>query len=402
MLYTPTFFAMSVANLAFQSSFSVFYLFPLFVTGHGGDQADIGIIMGAFSLASVLCRPWISNMIDKIGRKKSYAFGLVIMTLLPLAYLPFSGRLYDFYLPLMLVRVVHGVGFAICITAAFTYIADLIPRERLSEGLGMFGVSGLVGVALGPVIAEIIIDRAGFGYLFVAASVMALIGFIVQFPLKETYVHVLRPTESSFFLVIQKRRVLMVAVVALLFGIGLAAVNGFVSPYASERRITLISLYYISYSAAAILIRVIGGRATDRLGEDRIIPYGFLLMGAGLLSMVFVKGSFMLFACGFLTGCGHGVLYPSLNARAIRGEPPSVRGKITGAYTGSIDGGAFIGSIILGYIGEFVGLQALFLAAGAALITGLVTFRIEMARKAAVVEIFTTEITENTENRLRD
>ncbi len=384
MLYTPAFFAMAVANLAFQSSFSVFYLFPLFVTGHGGDQADIGIIMGAFSLASVLCRPWISDMIDKIGRKRSYVFGLLIMTLLPLAYLPFSGRLYDFYLPLVLVRVVHGVGFAICVTAAFTYIADLLPRDRLSEGLGMFGISGLIGVALGPAIAEMIIDRVGFGHLFVVASAMSLVGLIVQFPVKETYAHVLRPAESSFFLVLQKRRVLIVAVVALLFGIGLAAVNGFVSPYASERRITLISLYYVSYSTAAILIRIVGGRTTDRLGEDRIIPYGFLLMGTGLLAMVFIRTNIMLFVCGFLTGSGHGLLYPSLNARAIRGEPQAVRGKITGAYTGSIDGGSFIGSIILGYIGEMIGLQALFLAAGAAVITGLIAFRIEMSRKAAV------------------
>ena len=77
-----------------------------------------------------------------------------------------------------------------------------------------------------------------------------------------------------------------------------------------------------------------------------------------------------------MTGCGHGLLYPALNANAIRGEPQAVRGKITGAYTGSIDAGAFVGSMMLGYVGELAGFQALFLAAGAAVLCAIFIFRL--------------------------
>ncbi len=124
----------------------------------------------------------------------------------------------------------------------------------------MFGISGLAGTAIGPVIAEIVIHRAGFDLLFIVAAAISCVGLIIQYPLKETYVHVVKPADSSFFLVLQKRRVFMIAAIALLFGFGLAAVNGFVSPYASERRISFISLYYIAYSSAAILTRLLGGR----------------------------------------------------------------------------------------------------------------------------------------------
>jgi MFS family permease len=72
------------------------------------------------------------------------------------------------------------------------------------------------------------------------------------------------------------------------------------------------------------------------------------------------------------------LLYPALNAHAIRGEPRHVRGKITGAYTGSIDAGAFVGSVILGYIGELAGFQALFLAAGAVVLCAIFIFRREI------------------------
>jgi MFS family permease len=299
----------------------------------------------------------------------------MIMTLMPLAYLFFRGALDSFYLPLIMVRVVHGIGFAICITAAFTYIADIIPDERLNGGLGMFGVSGLMGTALGPVLAEIIIDRAGFDLLFIVAAAISSVGLIIQYPLKDTYVRLVKPADSSFFLVLQKRRVFMIAGIALLFGFGLAAANGFVSPYASARRISFISLYYIAYSSAAILTRLLGGGFIDRKGEDRIIPYALALMGGGLLLLVFMKESGLLFFSGFVTGFGHGLLYPALNAYALRGEPQNVRGKITGAYTGSIDAGAFIGSVILGYVGELEGFRALFLAAGAVVLCAIFIFR---------------------------
>ena len=78
-----------------------------------------------------------------------------------------------------------------------------------------------------------------------------------------------------------------------------------------------------------------------------------------------------LILSGLLSGCGHGFLFPSLNSLAIRNEPIAIRGKITGVFTGGIDAGAFIGAVLLGYIGEWAGFQALFLAAGLALLGGL-------------------------------
>ena len=111
---------MALANFLILSSFSMFFLFPLFVLNHGGNEVDIGVIMGAFTLASVVCRPWISEMIDRLGRKKSYTVGCLKMSVLPLAYLTFQGDLTAFYLPLLGVRIIHGMGFAICLTAAFT------------------------------------------------------------------------------------------------------------------------------------------------------------------------------------------------------------------------------------------------------------------------------------------
>jgi MFS family permease len=376
LLYTRTFLTMSLANFFTSSSFGSFFLFPLFVSHLGGSKLDIGIVMGVFSLSSVLSRPWISSMVDRIGRKRSYTLGCAIMTILPLSYLFFHQDLSRAYPALLFVRVIHGIGLALCFTAAFTYMADIIPETRLNEGIGMFGVTGLTGMAVGPAIAEILIQQAGFVPFFLAASGMGAMGFLLHLRIPESHFEHSSLSSSSFFSVLLQTRTLKVSLLAFLFGYALAASGGFVSPYGKEKDIAFISLYYLSYSGMAVLTRFVGGRLADRLGELRIIPYAMLLTGLGLLLLCFLGGEMILVIAGLMSGCGHGFLFPCLTAVAVRDEPIAIRGKVTGAFTGSMDAGAFSGSILLGYIGERAGFPALFLTAGLSLFIGMFFFKL--------------------------
>ncbi len=378
MPYSQPFITMSLANLFNVSSFGAFFLFPLFITHHGGSKSDIGIIMGVFALSAVLCRPWISEMVDRIGRKKSYTIGCIIMSITPAMYLFFRGDLSNFYLPLILVRILHGVGLAICFTASFTYIADIVPETRLNEGIGMFGATGLMGLAIGPAVGELIIREFGFSVFFLAATGMATLGLLTHFVIPESFIRISHESPQSFSSVILKRKTLIMALLALLFGIGLAASSSFVSPFAEAKGIVFISLYYISYSGAAILTRFWGGRLADRIGENRIIPYALIMTGGGLLIMILLGGNTILVLSGLVTGCGHGFLFPCLNSLAIRNEPINIRGKLTGIFTGGIDTGAFIGSVMLGYIGEWAGFRTLFFVAGFALLIGLGVHRFQV------------------------
>jgi len=380
MIYGPAYLRMAVAYLFTISSFGAFFLFPLFVIAHGGSKADVGILMGAYVLSAVLSRPWVSGMIDRFGRKKSFTVGSSIMTLLPLSYLIFEGNLNQFYLPLLIVRLVHGVGLAIVVTAALTYIGDMVPIERLNEGIGVFGVTGLAGMAAGPAAAEVIIANFGYDAYFISAALMGLIGWIAHLPLPDLYVRRPQAVSQSFLGLMRKRKNGVVVLLSLLFGVGISTSGTFVSPYAKERALAFISLYYISYSSAAILTRLFGSRLADRVGEERIISPALLLAGAGYLMLLFAGSSWILALSGFVTGCGHGFLFPSINALAVRNEPPEVRGKAVGIFTGSIDLGVFAGSIALGYIGDFAGFQALFLMSSLAFGIGWTAWKVKGLR----------------------
>lgn len=374
MIYTPAFWAMAVANFAQTASFSAFFLLPLYLLAHGGDRGDIGMVMGVFALASALCRPWISEMIDRIGRKLSYTLGSSIMVAAPLLHLLFSDPLGAGYPGLLLLRAAHGVGMAICFTAVFTYMADILPAERLNEGIGMFGISGLTGVAAGPLMAETVLHRFGHPGLFLAAAGFSLVALLVHLPLVESHPATARRRGPSFFALLGRGKFLGVALLSLLFGLGLAGTGNFVAPLAEERGLGVVSTYYLCYSAGAVATRLVGGRLADRFGENRLLPWGIALYVLGLALLPLVHGPLLLDLAGALAGIGHGLLFPTLNAIAVRGEPGEIRGKATGIFTGSIDTGCFAGSLLLGYIGEWLGLAALFWAAGAGMAAGLLLF----------------------------
>ena len=200
MIYSRAFLIMALANFFTMSSISMFFLFPLFITRHGGTKADIGIMMAVFSIASIVSRPWISEMIDRLGRKRCYTLACLVLSFLPLVYLLFKGNLSSFYIPLLLVRFIHGIGMALAFTAVMTYIADIVPKHRLNEGLGMFGVTALVALAVGPIIAEMVIRQFGFQIFFIMSGVLSVVGLMLHLPLAESYVDSnLGKSSQSFF-----------------------------------------------------------------------------------------------------------------------------------------------------------------------------------------------------------
>ena len=163
---------------------------------------------------------------------------------------------------------------------------------------------------------------------------------------------------------------------------GLAAYSNFVPPYAEEIGLPFISIYYLCYAVAAIAVRLYGGRLADRVGERRITPWAFLINGLGLLMVTIMTGHGVMILCGLVTGCGHGLLFPSLNAIMLRDEARQVRGRLNGIYSGAIDGGNFLGALLLGAIGELAGYRLLFVTAGSSLVFGMVLFYAWLSGKA--------------------
>jgi len=243
----------------------------------------------------------------------------------------------------------------------FTFIADLVPPDRLNEGIGLFGTSGLIGIAVGPTLAEWSLHSGGFNGLFWASAMLATIALLVHLPLKEET----SPTPSGqsvigFFQILRQPRHTRVALLAALFGVGVSTTGNFIAPLCNERNLDLVTPFFVSYSIAAIATRLFVGRLADRVGERRVLPWALLVCALGLVLVLPATNYTLLAVSGLVCGAGHGLLFPTLNTLAIRDIPAVYRGRVTGIFTGAIDSGIFIGSIGLGFAAKIVSLPILF------------------------------------------
>ncbi len=372
-LYTREFVLLLTSGLLLTTGIGVFYLFPLFVLNLGGSKSDIGILMGTMSLSAVVLRPWTSGLVDHLGRKGSMVVGCLLMTAVSIAHLFFKGPIGQVYPVLVVLRLLFGTGLALGIIASLTLAADLAPASRLNEGLGIFGVMPLTGIAIGPVVGERIIHQWGFNAMFLAAALFFTAGFLFLLPLKDHFTTSNGGTRGGFMKALRIGLVWRMAFVCLCFGVAFAAHGGFVAPFAKAGSMP-VSAYFISYSTAAVISRLLGGKLADRFGEKRLIPVSLVIAGTGFICLTQVTSTVGLTWSGFVAGLGHGLLFPSLIALTIRPIVATDRGKVTGILTGGVDAGLFFGSLAMGQLGDLFGFSAIFTMAATAIFLGLGVF----------------------------
>jgi MFS family permease len=372
-LFTKEFVVLMLCSLLLMTGIGVFYLFPLFVLDRGGDKTDIGFLMGMMGLSAVLTRPWISGLVDQIGRKRSVICAGLVLTLVSIAHLFCNGTIGEIYPVLLCLRFLFGAGMALSIIATLTLAADLVSGPRLNEGFGIFGLMPMVGIAIGPIAGEMIVNRYGLDGMFITAALFFFTGCIMITQVKERFAPSSGATRGNFIRALRFPVVWRMSCICLCFGLAFAAHGGFVAPFAKSIHLS-ISWYFAFYSAAAVLSRLFVGRLSSRFGDMRIIPGALVLSGLGFTTLAQVTSSLGLIGAGFTSGLGHGLLFPCLIALTIRPIAIADRGKVTGIITGGVDLGLFIGSVVMGQLGNYFGFQSIFAAAALTMLVGLLSF----------------------------
>ena len=370
-IFTKPFVFIAITNLLANTANGMFFVFPLFVLHIGGSKTDIGMVMGIMSLAAVLCRPWVSNLVDRVGRKRTLMSGCVMMAAVSLLHLLFQQDISSVFAIILGLRLFFGVGWAMCLVGAFTLATDVIPQSRFNQGIGIFGITNLIGIAIGPMLAEWLIRQVSFSVMFLVGAAVCVATVCCALTIVDRYVVQERRNAGSFFSVLGNAHLLKYSLVALFLGFSLAAHAGFVTPFAAEMGLR-VGLYFAAYSAMAILSRIAGGRLADSVGEARILPFALLFTAIGFFLLIFVDSTPALILAGMVTGFGHGLTTPCLMTLAIRNIPSKQRGKANGLFSGGFDTGVFAGSLILGVIGERYGYDMLFISAGVSLVTAVV------------------------------
>jgi MFS family permease len=373
----------TLINFAFFLSLNGFVLLPLHIQDLGGTEIEIGIIMGVYSGVGIFCQPLIGPWVDAIGRRLFMIVGTALVVLA--AVLP---AVIDSIAVLFVARVLQGLGFSAYFVAMFSYVVDLVPPSQRGWALGIYGVSGFVATAFAPLVGELLVRRAGFRALFVVSAALALVPLALILRLRDTRSPGAAALPAPGWLragledVAQRHMV-----VTLFFGLGSGTIFAFLPTFAQSLAVSGLSLFYTAYAAAAIAVRIFGGRLIDTRGRRAVIvPSMFLQMVApALLAAVgfaVTRTSTtpvvpVLFVAGLGSGAAHGFLYPGLAALVTDVAPVARRATAVGVFSAMFLLGQTSGAFVFGAVAHALGyaflwtILALLLLIGAALAVGL-------------------------------
>ncbi|MBX3027226.1 MFS transporter [bacterium] len=365
-LLSGPFLRATLANFFFFLSFASYFLLPLFLHGLGGSEGRIGAVMGSSGLASLLVLPLVGTTIDRVGRRPFLLAGAAAMSAASIGF-QFVHAIGPAAFAL---RILQGASFAAAFTATTTFAAELAPRARRARALGVFGLSTMLTHAIAPGLGEELVRRAGFPALFAAAAVCSLIALVIAAPLPE-------PRHVALAVAPGARRLQpihwLVAATMTLAGMGFGCVMTFIPTYVTSHGLGRVAYFFAAYTSTAILTRLIGAGASDRVGRARVILPSLLLLGGAIFWLGRVEGLISLVAAGALFGVAQGLSYPTLHAFLVDVASEAQLGRTQALFNGAFNLGVTGSAFAFGIVAERSGYRTMFsLAALAPLVAAAI------------------------------
>jgi len=353
--------------------FTAFYIMlptlPVFLTRELKiDEGQTGLILAVYTLAALLIRPFTGYLIDRYGRKLFYILSLLLFAIIFTGY-PLAGA----FAIMLIVRFAHGLVWGVATTTGSTLIVDIVPAERRGEGIGMYGLSMTIPMAMGPFTGLQLTQNNNYTLMFLFAGTLAFAGFLLTLFIKYPAVPHTGKIAFSFRNLLESTS-LPVTINLLIINIGYGGLVSFVSLYALKTGIGNTGVFFIVFASGIALARIYMGKIFDRHGPKMLSISGILLLAMGhiLLGLNINTTAFMI--AGFLLGLGSGVVFPTFQAMVNNLVPPQRRGAANSTLFSGLDLGIGLGMLITGFLAHAIGLPHTYLIYGALNLIALLYF----------------------------
>lgn len=345
----------------------------IYITDVGGATSFVGILSIVGLVCTTLMRLLSGRMSDAMSKRKVVLIGLAIYAVSMLCH----GFFPNLKL-LILFQILQSVGYSMSATALSVLVVDVLPKSRMSEGLGYFGLSNSLSSALGPTVALAIMKGAGFEILFVSlAAYLVLSGVFValcryekdpemlrirkqelenQEPAKEEAEETAAPQYKGILKFIEPSAI-PCTIVSALYCLPMGFTIQYLTLYATEMGIESVGLFFTFSAVMMVVARLFFGRVADKYGTITVIAPAIILYAAAFVLILIAPGApaFVIWAAGALYGLAGGMLNPVLNAIVIRQVPHHRRGAASGTFMLSFDIGIAGGGAIWGFTIQYLG-----------------------------------------------
>lgn len=369
-LFTRTLALAFAANFLQGTAFNLFLNLPGFLTDLGANKTRIGLLWSLTAVAAILSRPSVGRIMDLRGRRAVFLLGGVLNVVVCLAYL----RVESIGPLIVGIRVLHGIAEAMLFSGLFTFAADHIPVTRRTEGIAIFGISGLLPISVGAALGEWIEIGRGYDGLFLTGAGLALASLLLSLPLRDAASDPEGEAPRGFADALRQRDLRPLWLATGVFATALAAPFTFMKPFVAEMGIGSMAAFFNAYSISGVLLRLLFSGLPDRIGPKRALFPALFLLVLGFASLTFARTGLHVIAAGIFCGLGHGMTFPILMGMVVSRARDADRGAAMAIFTALFDVGMLIGGPSFGRVIDAQGYAPAFAAGGILLAGGAALF----------------------------
>lgn len=314
----------------------------------GAGEALMGLAGGLMNGASLISRPVVGNLADRVGKRALTVAGALAMAAAALGSL-LAGSPGAF----LTARVLHGLGFACCSLSLSTWISELLPRERVASGMGLYGMMTAIGMAVGPAAGVFLYHRAGYACAFALSAALSAGLAFLAWCVRDRGLSLPAPQSAGAprRLGIVEWRVAPLALIILLFAMPYMATQAFLVPLAEAEGLEFsVAWFFPLYAGVLVALRLGLGRVFDR------VPFWVFLLTSvasttgALLALALMRGFWMMALAAVLMAGGYGIMCTVCQSSVILLARPGHRGLANGTYYIGIDLGMAIGPLCGGFL----------------------------------------------------
>lgn len=344
-------------------------LLPIYLDAQfHADKDLIGLVLSGYVVAALVVRPFSGFIVDSFNRKK------VLMLCFFAFFICFTGYIgAGTILMFAIVRTIHGLPFGATTVANSTVAIDVLPSSRRNEGVGFYGLSNNLAMAIAPSAGIYVYSLTdNFKLLFWISLAVAFLGFYmactIKLPQRVLVADKPKLSMDHFFL----SRAWLMAVNILLFGLCWGVMSNYVALYGKqELGITDgTGLFFALLSGGLFVSRLYGAKSLreGKLTENAL--QGALISCVGFTLFAIAPGIWAYYVSAILIGLGNGRMYPAFLNMFISVARHDQRGTANSSILTAWDSGMGLGILLGGVLAEYINFSAAFWSASVSQISG--------------------------------
>ncbi len=317
----------------------------------GSTHVMIGLIGGVANIVSLFFRPLVGGIINKNRKLRLTLIAGAFQLIAAIGLFASSNGTV-----ILICRIMTGLGYSMSSLCLSTWVAEMMPPNRVGYGIAMYGTMNALAMGLAPAVGVWIYQHLGYRISFALDIILVVVMMLIPCLIKHDGAppvidHGNEKPKWELFL----PSVLPIAVMSLMFTLPYYTMQTFIVRYTEVRHIhVMVSLFFPCYALVLFLLRLWAKSLFDRLAFVWFMLGASISAGIGYLALACMEDNLLMFVGAACMAGGFGFAFSACQSTAVIVSGADKKGLAISTFYIGVDigmaSGPFLGAMLWEYL----------------------------------------------------